>query len=331
MFRIFLFAVGIATIYAFKSKSKSTQLASVNLAPNHKAAPKELSLFGTEFGQFSPYTEAEHELEKLLHGKDENIDLALANWLIAADVPQFSDMSRETYFAQLNVMISQVRQDVGKMQKVAESRGKSLNDPDTRCAIFCSAIIKLHFAYTEEFRQENLTPALMKGLYSDANNILLAGLFRTHRGSCVSMPLIYLVIGQRLGLPVHLVAVGKHYFVRWEESRYRMNIETTIVDKVSVTPDDSVYLDIEGITREQLAGSDLRNLSNREVVGNLFFARSAYWATRGPECKTQQCLDLSRASHLSPDDPGIKVSHQALFSFYGIKPEHKSLNIKPKI
>lgn len=49
-----------------------------------------------------------------------------------------------------------------------------------------------------------------------------------------------------------------------------MNIETTIVEKVSVTPDDSVYLEVEGLTREQLKGSDLRNLPRREVVANLF-------------------------------------------------------------
>ena len=215
------------------------------------------------------------------------------------------------------------------MQKVAKSKGKNLNDPDTRCAIFCNAIIRQQFAYTEQFRQENLSPALMKALYADANNLFLSGLLRTRRGSCVSMPLIYLVLGQRLGVPIHLVAIGKHYFIRWEEPGYRMNIETTIVERVAVTPDESVYLDTEGMTRDQLTGSDLRNLSSREVIGNIFFARSAYWATKGPTQTTQQCLDLSRARYLAPDDPGIKMSHQKVFDFYGIKPDHTSIEIKP--
>ncbi len=327
----FLLVVAVASIYAFTRTQQNGGRAD-RLAPSRqKVTPEENALSGrTEFGQFPPYTEAERELEKMLRGKDEDIDLALVNWLIAADIPQFSDLTREAYFTQLDAMIAQARQEMARMQEVAIGRGENLNAPKTRCAIFCNAIIKLRFAYTEEFRQENITPALMKALYTDAHNIFLAGLLRTRRGSCVSMPLIYLVIGQRLGVPVHLVAIGKHYFIRWEEPGYHMNVETTIVDKVSVTPDESVYLEVEGMTRDQLTGSDLRNLTHREVVGNIFFARSAYWATKGPERSTQQCLDLSHARYLAPDDPGIKASHQAIFNHYGIRPEHTSIEIKPK-
>jgi hypothetical protein len=258
---------------------------------------------------FAPRTESERELERILQGSE--IDMALVNWLIAADIPEFQDMTRDAYFKQLDAMTEQVRQDIAKMQKVAVARGESINAAKTRSAIFCNAIIKLRFAYAEQFRQESLTPELLKTLYADPNNICLAGLLRTRRGSCVSMPLIYLVIGQRLGMPVHLVAIGKHYFIRWEEPGYRMNIEPTIVDKVSVSPDDSVYLEIEGVTREQLRGSDLRNLTKREVVGNLLFARSGYWATKGPEYATQLCRDLAMARQLAPDDVGIRRSYEA--------------------
>lgn len=284
----------------------------------------------SHFGQFPPSTDAERELEGMLRGKDEDIDLAIANWLIAADVPQFRDLNREAYFAQLDAMIVQVRAETARMEKVALSRGENPQSPKTRCAIFCNSIIKLRFAYTEEFREMNLTPEQMKLLHSDANNTFLAGLLRTRRGSCVSMPLIYLVIGQRVGMPVHLVTVGKHYFIRWDEPGFRMNIEPTIVEKVSVTTDDSVYLDIEGIKAAQLTGNQMRNLTRREVVGNLFYTRSTYWATKGPEYKTQQCLDLSRARHLAPDDPGIKATYEGIFKFYGIKPEHTAIDIRIK-
>jgi len=76
------------------------------------------------------------------------------------------------------------------------------------------------------------------------NNTFLAGLLRTMRGSCVSMPHVYAVIGQRLGLPVHLGHVGTYCFVRWQETGYRMNmnIETTAVDYVWVTDEDSAYI-----------------------------------------------------------------------------------------
>ena len=172
----------------------------------------------------------------------------------------------------------------------------------------------------------------MKELYRNANNVFLAGLLcALWRGTCVSIPL-YLVIGQRLGMPVHLVAIGKHYFVRWEEPGYRMNIEATLVDRSYVTSDDSAYLESEGMTVNQLKGYELRNLTRREVVGNLFFNRSGHLNTQDLPQATQQCLDLSRAEHLAPADPAIKATHERVFKYYGIKREHTSIEIviKPK-
>ncbi len=289
--------------------------------PSHEATSEEEALYDkTEFGQFPPRTNAGRDLEKMLRGKDEDIDLALANWLIAADIPQFRDMTREAYFAQLDAMTEHVRREMVRMQTNAKARGANLNDPDVRCGIFCNAIIRLRFDYAAVFRQHDLTLQQDKALHGDANNTFLAGLVRTRRGSCVSMPLIYLVIGQRVGVTVHLVALGKHYFIRWQEPGYRMNIETTAVDKVWVTDDDSVYMEDEGLTRDQLKGSDLWNLTNREVVGQLFFTRSSYWAMTTVSSRSRSWVDLSRAHHLAPDDPAITKTYQAVFSHYGIKP-----------
>jgi len=302
-----------------------------SVPPIYQAIPREEwempVFYETKFGQFSPRTDAERELEKMLHGKDEDIDLALANWLIVADIPQFSDLTRDEFFLRLDIVTKQVRQYMEQMQK-SGWHGTNPNDPDTRFTRFCSAIFKQRFSYCEKFRQFDLTPEQTKALYADANNIFLAGLLRTRQGSCVSMPMIHIVIGQILGVPVHLVTLGKHYFARWEEPGYRMNIEATISSTIAVTSDDSVYLDTEGFTRDQLTGTQLRNLTNREVVGELFFLRAAHWSMMDGKFENQHCIDLSRARHLSPDDPGIKRTHQAVFNHYGIKPQHKTIDIR---
>ena len=311
--------------------AKSAESASSGLASQRSKITDDQALSGgAEFGQFAPRTDAERELENMLHGKDEHIDLALANWLIVADLPQFTNLTRKAYFKTLDEMTQQVRDNMARMETLARSRGKNLKDPYTRFGIFGDSILKLRFAYTEQFSYENLTPPQMQGLYRDANNIFLAGLLRTGRGSCVSMPLIYLVIGERLGMPVHLVTVGKHCFIRWEEPGYRMNIETTIVNKLHFTPDDTVYTDVEGLKPAELVGNQMRNLTRREVVANLFFARYAHWGTYRGEYETQSCMDISRARHLAPDDPGIKATQEAIFNAYGIKPEHTSIDIRIK-
>jgi hypothetical protein len=96
------------------------------------------------------------------------------------------------------------------MRKVAADRGEDPDSPKTRCASFCNAIVRLGFGYAEALQNDNPTAGQMRGLYADANNVTLTGLLRTRRGSCVSMALVYLVIGRKLGQPVHLVAVGRH-------------------------------------------------------------------------------------------------------------------------
>lgn len=284
-----------------------------------------------DFRQFPPLTSAERELDRLLSQPNTVLDLGLINWLVTADLPEFHDLAREDYFRRLDAMTEQVRQHMDRMQSVAVARSENLQTPKTRCGIFCNAMIQLGFGYSEEFRQEKITPQLMEALYADAHHISVAGLLRTRRGSCVSMPLIYLVIGQRLRMPVHLVTVGKHYFIRWEEPGYRLNIETTIVDRVSVTAEDDVYLEIEGMTREELRGSELQSLSPREVVGNLFFARSAYWATKGPNYYQRRCRDLCFARQLAPNDEGIQRTAQTVLRQGDFKSDRSSMNPETKI
>jgi hypothetical protein len=275
-------------------------------------AQKEDPAVNRAFRHFPAQTDAGRELEEMLNRNDESIDLALANWFVAADVPQFANLTQKAYFSELETMTTQVQKEMERRQEVARSKGKNPNDPPVRCAIFCGAMLKLGFAYREEFAQNDLTAVQMRNLYADADNILLVGLLRTMRGSCVSMPLVYLAIGQRLGLPVHLVHIGKHFFVRWQEPGYRINIETTAIDHVWVTDDDSVYVEEEGMKLEDVKGNDLQNLSNKEVIACLLFTRSCHLAMKADRDPVGSWGDLSRAFCLSPDDPAIARTYLAL-------------------
>jgi hypothetical protein len=63
----------------------------------------------TESSQFQSYTNVEQELDKMVQGKDEDIDLALANWLVVSDIPEFQNLTREDYFAQLDAIMQRLR------------------------------------------------------------------------------------------------------------------------------------------------------------------------------------------------------------------------------
>ncbi len=100
------------------------------------------------------------------------------------------------------------------------------------------------------------------------------------------------------------------------------------MDKVWVTDDDSAYLDAEGMTREQVTGSELRNLTNREIMADLLFIRSTHWVMRAEKSRSKSWVDLSRAFHLAPDDPAIAKTYQGIFGQYRIKPEHTLADIR---
>lgn len=297
-----------------------TVIASAYALTHSKASPQ---LIAKLFPAHS--INSDQELEKMAQEKDGDIDLALANWLAVADIPEFQNLTREDYFEQLHTMIEQVKEKMTSMQAANWPTANS-DDPQTRCQRFCSAMIRLHFKYAEQFQEENLIVMQRQAMYSNPDNIFFAGLLRTRQGTCVSMPLIYLVIGQRLNMPVHFVEIGMHYFIRWDEPGFRMDIETTITTETAWTRDESVYLDTEGMTHDQLQGSDLRNLTNREVIGELLYARTSYWHVKGAVFEGNSHADLILAHKFAPDDPGIERLYHAVFNHPGIilKQNHQS-------
>lgn len=59
-------------------------------------------------------------------------------------------------------------------------------------------------------------------------NRLLSTYIRTRKGNCVSMPILFLVVADRIGLNVHLAAAPLHLFVRYTDpSGVEHSLETT--------------------------------------------------------------------------------------------------------
>lgn len=252
------------------------------------------------FGDFPPETRAEEELEAMLGLPESDIDLALANWLIVADLPPFEDMTREEYSTRIRRFTAHSRSVIQRAKEDPDFAGP-IETPEQLCYIFCCSIISLGIEYNEEFKKRGQGAMDVREQYRDANNIFLPGLCRTGKGSCVTMPMLYLVIGQRFGFPVYMVTVGQHAFIRWDQPEYRINIETTIVDKVALTPDEDFYLENENLTREKLRGTnDLKNLNKYEVIALLLNTRSGWYRAQGDHYAYEFWRDLYRAHHIDP-------------------------------
>jgi regulator of sirC expression with transglutaminase-like and TPR domain len=64
--------------------------------------------------------------------------------------------------------------------------------------------------------------------YKDPRVGLLAHYLSTRRGNCVSMPILFLILGDKLGIDVSLAMAAGHLFIRWRSGKGEVvNLETT--------------------------------------------------------------------------------------------------------
>lgn len=107
---------------------------------------------------------------------------------------------------------------------------------------------------------------------NDTNDLLLHSVMDRKRGYCLSLSILYLSLGERLGMPLYGVVVPGHFFVRYDDGKVRLNIETTgkgsspldkhYINKFKVPKpdDDSIYM--TNLSKIQTLGCFLNNLGN---------------------------------------------------------------------
>lgn len=57
-------------------------------------------------------------------------------------------------------------------------------------------------------------------------NLLPTAVLARKEGNCVGIAALYLVLAERLDLPIHAVAIPSHVYLRWDDGRTRIDIET---------------------------------------------------------------------------------------------------------
>jgi tetratricopeptide (TPR) repeat protein len=122
---------------------------------------------------------------------------------------------------------------------------------------------------------------------NDPNSLFLHTVMDKKEGYCLSLSILYLSIGERLGLPLYGVVVPGHFFVRYDDGHVRFNIETT--SNGGNAPDEhyrkkfnvptlngqSIYL--KNLTKIQTLGCFFNNLGNSySDVGDMESALQAF-------------------------------------------------------
>lgn len=103
------------------------------------------------------------------------------------------------------------------------------------------------------------------------SNRFINGYIASKNGSCITMPLLYVIIGERLGWPIYPVRSAKHFFVRYIPDELSLNFEQNIetTNGGSFISNDQYKLDVQIPDKAIENGVYLRTLSKKEYLASL--------------------------------------------------------------
>lgn len=125
----------------------------------------------------------------------------------------------------------------------------------------------------------------------DIRNKLLSTYLATRKGNCVSMPILMVILGEKLGLDMTLATAPEHVLVKFRNDQGQwINIEATSFG----TKRDAGYQQEMGITPKAMAnGIYLRPLSKRESVGVMLSTLMEFYRERGKYTHQLAVADLA--------------------------------------
>ena len=137
-------------------------------------------------------------------------------------------------------------------------------------------------------------------LGENPTNKQLATYLATRKGNCVSMPILFVILGQRLSLPVALATAPNHVLVKFADDSQQMwlNVEAT----AGGFKYDASYQHETGITEAALDnGLYLRPLLPNEAVGVIASTLMEYYGAKKDAVALMEVADLALAAN--PKDP----------------------------
>jgi hypothetical protein len=197
-------------------------------------------------------------------------DIAETNLHCALGLPGAENLDIPACLNKLDYWARIVRQNTEKWRpKFLKSPEKYEHSYAQFCMMALATVlqIKLGVKYNLSFSEGDYNG-------TDSRNLFIHGLLSGHGGTCMTMPVLYIAIGRRLGYPLKLVEAYAHSFVRWDDlNGERFNIETTTWGYTS--HDDEYYKTWPNpLSKELLStGVFLRSLSPREELGFFLNAR----------------------------------------------------------
>ena len=201
-------------------------------------------LTGSGFAGVASSDSIENRLRAILSEQAESIDLTNALLLISQDWnPSLNEVPLRTELARITESVrkrlspsSSAKETVEALREVIHREGG--------------------YQYTDQVDA--------RGIPLNPDELFLHGMLKSKRGYCMNLSLLYLIVGDRLNLPLHGVGLPNHFFVRYETENARINIEAT---ESGVTFPDSFYENRFGVKFDPGTSFFTQNLNKRQTLG----------------------------------------------------------------
>lgn len=214
-------------------------------------------------------------INQILQLPEKKIDIGLAALTFAKDM--YPELDIKAYSTKIDKMAKEAKAFTGKS-----------NDPEYK---------KLALN-TYLFRDYKLEYDLADPYAMKLENRSIKGILDSKKGSCITMPMLYMAIAQRMGYPVYPVATPDHNFLRYVDPKLKkQNIEAT--SNGGYSPDKVLIKELEVSEKGIKSGAYMKTLTYREYLAEFLSHNGSYWAQQG---NFEKALDyLEKATEIYPN------------------------------
>ena len=230
------------------------------------------------------------------------VDIAEMNLLCATGLPGAEDLDVDDCLATLDEWAAQVGRETERHlyrlydPRHAEHYGHS--EARLRAEMLAQVLaedcgVRYNMERIRSIDFTNSKDQFIHGMIGDSNG-----------GTCVSMPVLYVAVGRRLGYPLSLVLAKGHVFARWDDSNAgeTFNIETTGNGGTGFPPDQHYRSWPHPVTDAEVkAGVYLKPLGPADELACFLAARGHCLLDNGRLSDAQTAY--GHAHRLSPKDP----------------------------
>ncbi len=198
-------------------------------------------------------------------------DLALINLRCAENLPGSENLDISKCLETLNQWVQRVRLETERHLYRAHDPRYAKHYRNSEAYLKASMMVQV---LQEDLGVKYNMERVREVNFTKSEDLFIHGMIgRDNGGTCVSMPVLYTVIGRRLGYPIYLTTAKAHLLCRWDDGKERFNIEGS-GEGFSAFDDDYYMKWPKPISEEEVkAGHYLKSLPPGEELAVFLAAR----------------------------------------------------------